>query len=62
MPISPETAQSGPGIPVSPLHRIELAEAIRRMIEEPPDHDYVIRTLSSKTVNRRNTIPWKINC
>lgn len=36
---------------VSPYHQVRLAEVYAHMVEKPPAHDYVVRTLATKKIN-----------
>lgn len=36
---------------VTPVHAIELPEALFRLVEQPPEHDFVLRRLSEKLAN-----------
>jgi hypothetical protein len=36
-------------VPVSPLHKIELAEGLRRLLERPPEKDFPVYTIARKT-------------
>lgn len=36
---------------VTPVHAIELNEALVRLVEQPPEHDFVMRRLSEKLAN-----------
>jgi len=38
-------------IPVSPYHEVRLAEVYAHLLDHPPAHDYVLRTLAAKKIN-----------
>ena len=38
-------------IRVSPAHRVKLAEALAALVDRPPQHDYVVRTLMKREAN-----------
>lgn len=45
----PDSQPSGTRVPLSPLHRVELAENLRPLISNPPEKDFPLHSIARKT-------------
>ena len=45
----PESDLTGTHVPLSPLHRVELAENLRYLVSNPPEKDFPLHSIARKT-------------